>query len=150
MSGTDKKSVAERFMPQRAQAAPKLDLIEGGRPDDEKQPYKAYGIDKPNNRTERIDICFHNADNRRCSPAKSYLVNIDYSAGQYMALIFTTCVYLMEGENLDALYQKLNDNEIESLHCFNPKRHHAPGKGETILTSIRLVTLQEAEGFGEE
>ena len=55
-------------------------------------------------------------------------------------LIFTTVVFLMEGENLDPLVELLNDEEVKSLHRFNPKLHEAPAEGETILTSIRLVT----------
>ena len=145
MSGNDKKSVAERFTAK----APPLEVIEGGKPQAGKQPYKAYGIDKPNNRTERIDICYHDADNRRNSPAKSYLVNIDYSAGKYLALIFTTCVYMLEGEYLEAIYQRLNDNEVESLHCFNPKLHEAPEPETPILTRIQMISSAEAESFGE-
>lgn len=117
----------------------RLEVVGGMEHKADPRAYRAYGIDKPNNKTARIRIEYNNADRMIDSPTKSYLTEVRYSAGRYLALIFTGSAFLLEGENLDELSEYLDNNEIKSLHVFNPKLHDKPAEGEPIITRIRRM-----------
>ena len=121
----------------------KLEVIDGGRQNTENSNYAAYGIDKPNNRTSRLRIELNNADRTVYSMAKSYLVEVQFSAKRFVALVFTNCVFMLEGANLDDLIEKLDDDEIKSIHGFNAKLHSTPPEDKAIITSIRRISIQE-------
>lgn len=103
--------------------------------------YKAYGIDAPRNRTPMIRIEY--PEGTRGLMAKHYLVEVICTSSQYLSLIFTTGIVTLEGENLDSvLLEKLQEEEIRSLHCFNPKRHKPPPVSEPIITKIRRTGIK--------
>lgn len=124
----------------------RLEVVGGIEHKADPRAYRAYGIDKPNNKTARFRIEYNNADRMIDSPTKSYLTEVRYSAGRYIALIFTSSAFLLEGENLEEFSEYLDDDQIRSIHQFNPKLHDKPAEGEAIITRIRRMG---AEIMGE-
>ena len=137
----NRQGVFTRYAPSKTPA--RLEVIDGGRQQVESSDYAAYGIDKPNNRTARLRIEVNNADRTIYSMAKSYLVEVQYSASKFVALVFTNCVFLLEGENLSEFVEKLDDDEIKSIHCFNPKLHDKLPEGKAVITKMRRISIQE-------
>ena len=117
----------------------RLEVVAGIEHKADPKAYHAYGIDIKNNKTPRIRIEYNNADRMIDSPTKSYLTEVRYSSGRYLALIFTGSAFLLEGEHLDELSQHLDADQIKSLHVFNPKLHDKPAEGEPIITRIRRM-----------
>lgn len=142
MSDT-KQSVFAKYTASTAKPSASLELIDGGKPEGASRDYRAYGIDKPGNRTARIRVECHDADRVVLSLAKSYLVEVQYSEGCFIALIFTTCAVMLEGRNLDTLMEHLDDDQLKSIHAFNSTLHDRPPEGEAIITRIRRISLQE-------
>lgn len=138
---SEQQSIFEQYAPK---SSPKLEVVETRPAKPGKHIYKAYGVDKPRSKS-RLYIEHNDADQTVNTMAKGYLVQITYSARRYLALIFTTVVFLMEGENLDPLVELLNDEEVKSLHRFNPKLHEKPAAGEPVITRIRLAALREVQ-----
>jgi len=128
----------------------KLEVIDGGKQTPGKSAYRAYGIDKPNSRKSRLQIEFNSVDPVIVSLTKTYLVEIQYIAERYVCLMFTTCAFLLEGENLGSLVELLNDDQVLSIHAFNPRRHDIPNEGEAIITHISRSSLQGASMIDEE
>lgn len=122
----------------------RLEVIDGGRQPGVKSTYKAYGIDKPNNRRSRILIECNTVDKLKVSLPKSYLSEVQYSAERFICLMFTSSVFLIEGEHLDEFFEYLDEEQIRSIHGFNPHLHEVPAEGEAIITRIRRMGLQEA------
>lgn len=144
MNDKNEPTVFDRYV----STPPKLILIDGGKPDTSKQPYKAYRIDAPDNQGARIRIERNDEDRTTSSLARSYLVEWVASADQYLSLIFTTALFMIEGKNLDDLLEKLDDNQVNAICCFNPLRYLPPGENEPIITAIERVGFQEATLFG--
>lgn len=104
--------------------------------------YKAYGTDPPRNRTPMIAIEY--SDGTKGLMAKHYLVEVICSSSQYLSLVFTTGIITLVGENLDStLFEKLQEEEIRSLHAFNAEKHNRPPDDEPIITKIKRAGFRQ-------
>ena len=104
--------------------------------------YKAYGADPPRNRTPMIAIEY--SDGTKGLMAKHYLVEVICTSSQYLSLVFTTGIIALVGENLDgAMLEKLQEEEIRSLHAFNSQKHNRPADDEPIITSLKRVGFRQ-------
>lgn len=133
------RSVFDAYAPKTA----KLEVIDGGKPQNSKEPYKAYGPDIRNNRTVRLRIEYGDADQTSSSMSKAYLVEVLYTSKRYMSLIFTNAEFLLEGKNLDEVARMLDADQVKSLHCFNPIQHEKPDEQAPIITRVRRAVLHE-------
>jgi hypothetical protein len=137
MSG--KNSMVDQYLSQ----TPHLEVVDGGKTDHGKQKYHAYTIDKPNNRTLRLRIEHSDQDRTTSTMAKSYLVEVTASADQYIALIFTTAAFMIEGRNLSELQEKLDADQVRSIVCYSPVWYQTPADDAAVITNIRRIALQE-------
>jgi len=107
--------------------------------------YKAYGIDPPRNRTPLI--CVEYPDGTKGLFAKHYLVEVICTSSQYLSLVFTTGIVTLEGENLDTiLLEKIQEEEVRSLHTFDSKKHDKPADDEPIIRKITRRSVKEKVG----
>ena len=75
--------------------------------------------------------------------AKHYLVEVICSSSQNLSIVFTTAVLKLMGENLDTiLLEKLQEEEVRSLHIFDPSKHDRPADDEPVITKIIRTKIQ--------
>lgn len=112
-------------------------------PPEGKQPYKAWGRDKPKNRTTKIRIEYNNGEVQNI--AKSYTTGELYGAN-CISLVQTDYIITLEGENLLPLMELLQLEEVLSLHEFDAARHELPPPGEAVIHSIQRRMHRELMG----
>lgn len=131
----DRVSILDQYRSKAKIAAEAVPSLTGGR------EYKAYGIQPP--RTRSTDLRINYGDGRIGLMSKSYRTEALLTSHQHLSLIFNDCIITLEGRHLDQLIELIQDDELRSLHCFNPKIHDAPTDDEILITRIdRRTTIE--------
>jgi len=110
-------------------------------PQGERTAYKACGLDRSRDRQTRL--CIHYQDGTIGVMAYAHLLEISCTSHQYLALFYSNVILTMEGRNLIALIEPLQDEKIRSLHCFHVKYFIEPAEDEPIITRILRQGLHE-------
>lgn len=107
----------------------------------EKQPYKAT-LPARSQRETRLRILYPTLDKVRVL-SYSYLHEVLAMGHQWLSLIFTHTVIVLEGRHLDRLVDDLQDERVRALICFHPHRHEQPEAGEPWIRRITDATPAE-------
>lgn len=113
------------------------------------QPYQAFTPSNVENQNTRLRIEMNDLDRTRFLLSKAYLVEVIMSADQFVAFIFTTAAFMIQGEHLSTLFDRLDMDSLTTIACFNANYHRQPGEGEPIINSIQRISPQEAAGLIE-
>ncbi len=101
--------------------------------------YKAIGEDK--SKTRQIRLSLRLKDGTIHIIAYSYIMRIICTSNQFASLICTDCIVTVEGRNLEAMSEKLQDEQVRYLEEFNPAKFKPPSENEPFIQSI---TVEEA------
>lgn len=107
----------------------------------EKQPYKAI-LPARTQRETRLRIHYPTLNKVRVL-SYSYLHEVLAMGHQWLSLIFTHTVIVLEGRHLDRLVDDLQDERVRALICFHPTRHEQPDEGELSIRRISDGTPAE-------
>ena len=113
----------------------------------DKEPYQA--LTKARGRQMRLRT--HGRDGEIRLYGYSYLVEVvALPASKMISLVFTNCVLTILGDNLfkgssdsPSLIELIQDDQVRSLHWFDPAQYQQPGEGELVITEFRRQTFDE-------
>lgn len=139
MSDKEQPTVFERHIPK----PPKLTAMDSGKQPSGKQRYQAFECREIGNRAVRLRIEFHDQDRTASLLAHAYLVEVFSTDDCLVSLIFTSTIFTLEGENLGALLEALEREEVSVIRRFNPNLHERPKEDAPIITRIYRVPFEE-------
>lgn len=98
--------------------------------------YQAMVVEPTNKRTPaRLKIVSGNGGVGLYS--YSFLSEVLCPSPQKMAFFFPHCVVTLEGDHLDGLLERLQEEKVRALICFNPRRHDPVEPGKPIISHIK-------------
>lgn len=108
-------------------------------PDADEKPserhYQAMVVEPTNKRTPaKLKVMTGKGEVSLLSYA--FLSEVLIADPQHLALFYTHCVIEIRGEHLDQLIERLQEDKVRALICFNPQRHDAVAQGQPVITSI--------------
>lgn len=109
--------------------------------DSDKELYKAYGTSAAAKRNgeKRLRICF--ADGTVSMPSYTYLVDVVYTSHQFISLIFSRFVIELQGRNLTALLDQIQDEKLRYIQCFRADVFAEPLDDAPVIISITRQLL---------
>jgi len=120
------------------------------KPQDDRQDYKAFGLDKSRDRQTRLMVHYKSGMLEVIS--YSHLTNALCTSSQYISLIFSNCVLTLEGKNLLApvvegsnVMELLQDEKIRYIRCFNGAVFPEPLDNEPVINDIQRLSLAESQ-----
>lgn len=106
--------------------------------------YQAFTTDPTNRRTPaRLRISFGSGPVSLLSYA--YLSEVLCTSHQRLSLVFTSCVITLEGRNLFALLEALQEDKVRGLECFQAGTFAPPAEGAPVITRIRRQSFRAFE-----
>lgn len=106
--------------------------------------YKAYGVQPPRSKVTDLRLIY--ADGSMGLISKLYRSEVMMTSHTWLSIVFDNCSITLQGRNLDQLIDLIQDDEIRSLHCFNPALHDPPPDGEILITTIERINIHEFRG----
>ena len=113
-------------------------------PQEGKPEYSAFGLQKPEQGKRKAGggrFRIHHAKNKDGDRpvdilSFSYLVRVRATNDRLISLIFTHAIITLEGRNLGALLEPLEDETIEWLQCFDVEKFSPPAAGDLVINRI--------------
>lgn len=107
---------------------------------DERQ-YRAYGPEPAQNRQSKLQIRYRDGTIALLSYA--YLMEVICTSHQFVSLIYTNCVITLEGRQLTAMVELLQDDKIRWLQCFHAARFDEAAEGEPVITHVTRQSMRD-------
>lgn len=122
--------------------------IDGGIPENTvnlttKEEYKP--AEKSSRAVKRIRIITRDGDTTLVSYALLIRVLLAKS-GEFLTLIFSDIVVILQGRNLAPLLPLLQEDKISALVCFNPDIHVPPAQSTPCIGQITEQSIKEFRG----
>ena len=140
--------MSERFI--RSTARPGLP------PDDDDEAlassgrtYQAMTVD-PQNRRQPARLRIVAGDGVVSLLSYAFLSEVHCSSPTRMSLIYSHCAFSLEGRHLDHLIDKLQEDKVRALICFNPKHHDYPDDGTPLITRVTRLARKGPKEPGEQ
>ena len=113
-------------------------------PRPEAKPDRAYVAFTVRDQAERLEINRAAAPTR--FPATSYLLDISYDRFHQSAftLVYTFMVVDVQGWNLEPVVDAISLGNCGCITEFDKHQHDQPGKGQPLIESIQITTVDEA------
>jgi hypothetical protein len=128
------------FFKKYAVSAP-ADMPEETPPEADDGNYRAFGLGAQGRGETRLK--FYEQSGLIALLSYAYLTEVVCTSSQFINLIYTNCVIILEGRNLTPLVDLLQDDKLRYVRCFDPVRYPEPATGEPVILSITRDGLYE-------
>lgn len=131
---SEKISVLKQYSKQGAARSP--GATGKSKPQEGKEPYRAYGIETGRHGDTMMRVEHHTGLVELIE--RSLIRRMFISSDQYVAILFDDNeVMTLEGKNLARIVDLLQDKQIRTLHCFNAERHQEPEeRNDPVILAI--------------
>jgi len=101
----------------------------------DKRAYQALRPEPQNRRTPaRLRIVY--GDGVVSLMSYTFLSEVLCTSPQFVSLIYSHCIITLEGRNLLALVDLLQEDKARTITCFNGRWHDEPEAGAAVITRI--------------
>ena len=115
--------------------------------DTEREVYQAFGLAQEGR--EEDGLTFYHEDGVITAMFYVHMTGMICTSHQFLSLVYTDCVYTLEGRNLHMLIPLLKRRKIDFLHCYSPRDFVEPAN-EPVVRRIRRESHMEAMRMQEE
>ncbi len=111
-----------------------------------KKPYQAFATSSPDRDRPETFLLFEGLSrdpDLRLMLSYIYLMDISCTAGEYLSLMYSNVIVTLEGRNLSALLEPLQNSRLRTLQCYIPERHFEPSTtdGGVIIYNITSLSI---------
>lgn len=110
--------------------------------------YLAMVVD-PQNRRQPARLRIVAGDGVVSLLSYAFLSEVHCSSPTRLSLIYAHCAFTLEGRHLDRLIDKLQEDKVRALICFNPKHHDYPEDGTPLITRVTRLARGGPKEPGE-